>query len=142
MTRDETALLTTLLEAEHAAVYAYGTLGARLAGPELGQARQALDAHRDRRGQLVGLLRDAGAPIPATRPAYDVAVSGRVSALALAVRLEEGLALRWSDLVGGTDAPALRSLAARGLADSAVRAARWRTAAGVRPATVPLPGSA
>ena len=61
------------------------------------------------------------------------------------MRLEEGLAVRWRDLVVGTttaeqDAP-LRSLAVAGLTECAVRGTQWRLAAGVVPSTVPLPGS-
>lgn len=134
-------LLTTLLEAEHAAVYGYGVLGARLADEPLALARSAYDSHRARRDQLVARLVERGGDPEPPPPAYDVAVSSSDDALALAVRLEEGLAVRWRDLVGGTDDRQLRSLGLAGLRECAVRAAQWRKASGVAPATVALPGA-
>jgi len=138
----ERELLATLLRAAHATVYGYGVLGARLDEASRRAALAAVDGHRARRDQLVTRLRQRGAPVPVSEPAYDISVPGPVEALALAVRLEEGMAVRWRDLVAGTDDPALRALATAGLTETAVRAARWRLRAGVRPATVALPGTA
>ena len=135
-----TPLLQSLVAAEHAAVFGYGVLGARLSGAERDLAQEADDAHRARRDALAALLRDEGSEVPAPEASYDVAVAARADALALAQRLEEGLAARWRDLVGATDDPALRALGAAGLQETAVRAARWRAAAGVRPPTVAQPG--
>jgi hypothetical protein len=59
----------------------------------------------------------------------------RAAAVALAVRLEEGMALRWRDLVGGTDDVELRRLALSGLQETAVRAATWRELTGAGPVT-------
>ncbi len=140
MTESSTALLQALLEAEHAAIHAYGVLGARLSEPGQAAAGRADDAHRGARDDLVGLLRARGADVPGTRPAYGVAVADEAEALELAVRVEEGLAVRWRDLVGGSDDRALRRFGTAGLVDAAVRAARWRAAAGTQPRTVPLPG--
>ena len=126
----ETGLLQVLLAAEHAAVYGYGVLGARLDDARRAQAQQAAAAHRAARDQLEDTLRARGAPTPGPLPAYDVAVAGPPSAVQLAVRLEEGLGLRWRDLVGGTDDAALRRLGLAGLTGTAVRAARWRAGAG------------
>ena len=137
-------LLATLLEAEHATVYGYGLLGARLDDAGRERARAAHDSHRARRDQLDRLLRERGEDPDPSEPAYDVEAPTPAAALALAVRLEEGLAVRWRDLVAGTgaegeDAP-LRSLALAGLTECAVRAAQWRQAAGIVPSTVALPG--
>jgi hypothetical protein len=139
-------LLSTLLEAEHATIYAYGLVGARLDDAGRERARQAYDSHRARRDQLDRLLRERGADPEPSEPAYDADVRTPEAALDLAVRLEEGLAVRWRDLVVGTptgagpDAP-LRSLAVAGLTECAVRAAQWRQAAGISPSTVALPGT-
>jgi hypothetical protein len=70
-----------------------------------------------------------------------VTVADAAGALALAVRLEEGMALRWRDLVGGTDDAELRRLGLSGLQETAVRAATWRELAGAGPVTVALPGT-
>ncbi len=133
-------LLTALLAAEHAAVYGYGVLGGRLDDDTRPGALTAYDAHRARRDSLAARLRERGAAPPVALPAYDVRVADRAAALALAVRLEEGLAVRWRDLVAGTDDLALRTLGSSGLQEVAVRAAQWRRTAGVRPVTVALPG--
>ena len=134
-------LLTELLEAEHAVVYGYGVLGARLDEDTRRLALLAYDSHRARRDQLAARLRERGGDPEPPPPAYDVSVTGVDDALALAVRLEEGLTLRWRDLVAGTDERPLRELALAGLQECAVRAAQWRRRAGTVPATVALPGT-
>lgn len=135
-------LLTVLLVAEHAAVYGYGVLGARLEEDDRRGALSAFDSHRARRDQLIALLREQGAAPPAPPPAYDVRLATPAQALDLAARLEDGLSVRWRDLVGGTDDLALRTLAVSGLQETAVRAAQWRLLAGSTPTTVPFPGTA
>jgi hypothetical protein len=132
--------LTALLAAEHAAVWAYGLLGARLSDVELELARTAHDAHRRRRDALVPVLRSAGGQPPVPAPAYDARVADRSEALALAIDLEDGLTVRWRDLVVAGDDPALRRLGVAGMQEGASRAARWRSLAGVRPTTQPFPG--
>ena len=134
-------LLTALLEAEHAVVYGYGTLGARLDAGTRRAALTAYDAHRARRDGLAARLHRHGARPVAAQPAYDVAVASAAEALALAVRLEEGIALRWRDLVAGTDDSDLRALGVAALQETAVRAAQWRRRAGTHPVTVALPGA-
>jgi hypothetical protein len=134
-------VLTGLLVDEHAAVYAYGVLGARLPDAERRLARTAFDAHRAARDVLRSRLVAAGGTAPPPHPAYDVRVTGRSDALALAVRLEEGLAVRWRDLVAVSSERADRRLGVQHLQDSAVRAAQWRRLTGATPA-VALPGTA
>jgi hypothetical protein len=137
----EVELLAELLEAEHAAVYGYGVLGARLDDAARRVAVAAYDVHRARRDALAAQLRGRGAEPEPGLPAYDVAVADRTEAVALAVRLEEGMALRWRDLVGGTDDVDLRRLALSGLQETAVRAATWREVGGSGPVSVALPGT-
>ena len=134
-------LVTRLLAAEHAAIGGYAVLGARLSSRGRRRAVSAYDAHRSSRDALAALLQERRAPVPGPAPAYDVAVAGPAEAIALAVRLEEGLSVRWLDLVGLGRDPRLRPLAVQGLQDTAVRAAGWRLAQGRSPATVALPGS-
>ena len=132
--------LLALVEAEHAAVYGYGVLGARLDEAGRRTALTAYDSHRARRDQLVAALTAAGGTAPAPLAAYDVSVANRAEALALAVRLEAGLSQLWRDLVGETDDRALRRLAVAGLQETAVRAAQWRRRSGLAVVTVALPG--
>ena len=137
----EVALRAELLEAAHAAVYGYGVLGARLDEATRRAALAAYDVHRARRDALTAQLRARGAEPEPGLPAYDVAVADAPEAVALAVRLEEGMALRWRDLVGGTGDVELRRLALSGLQETAVRAASWRRLTGSGPVTVALPGT-
>lgn len=142
MSRDaELAALRALVEAEQAAVYGYGVLGARLDDATRRAAQLAYDGARARRDQLSGLLQDRGATPPTPLAAYDVSVANQPAALALAVRLEEGLAQRWRLLVTSTSDPQLRRLGVAGLQESAVRAAQWRRLAGSSTVTVALPGA-
>lgn len=138
----QVTLQQAVLAAEHAAVYAYGTLGARLDVATRARARTASDAHRARRDALASALRAAGQSAPGALGAYDVAVANPTEAVTLAVRVEEGVGVRWRDLVGGTDDPAVRATAVAGLTDTAVRAAQWRRLLGLSPVTVALPGVA
>jgi len=135
-------VLEALVEAEHAALYGYGVLGARLDDATRPAAQAAATAHRAGRDRTAAALRDLGAEPPAAEVAYEVVVGGQQDALALAVRLEEGLAVLSRDLVGSTDDVALRRLGLDGLVGAAVRAASWRELLGRRPPTVALPGTA
>ena len=137
----EGAALAGALETEHAAVYAYGVLGARLDDAARTSAQAAFDAHRSRRDGLLSALRARGLATPGPAASYDVLVADRAQALALAVRVETEVGVRWRDVVAGTDDRALRRLAVQALQDSAVRAARWRRTAGSAPATEALPGT-
>lgn len=135
-------LLAELLEAAHAAVYGYGVLGARLDEQTRRTALAAYDVHRARRDALAAQLRAREAEPQPSLPAYDVAVADATEARALAVALEEGMGVRWRDLVGGTDEVELRRLGLSGLQETAVRAATWRELSGSAATTVALPGTA
>lgn len=123
----EVEALQSALAAEHAAVYAYGVIGAALDGQEEQLARTAVTAHRARRDRLAVTVRDAGDRPVAAQPAYDlpVPVVDAGSARALAVTVEERLAAVWADVVAGTTG-VRREGAALALQDVAVRGAAWR----------------
>lgn len=131
------------LAAEHAVVWGYGVVGARVGPALVAQVLEADGAHRTRRDATVTLLgRYGGEPVP-TEPSYALpfAVTDRTSALRLAVHLEEGAAAAWRYAVGATDDVTVRRAALAGLADAAVRATRWRLLQPATPATVPFPGT-
>lgn len=134
--------LAAVLADEHAAVYAYGVLGARLPDDLRTSARTAADAHRVARDLLADRLRAAGADVPGPQLSYDVSVPDVAAALALAVRVETGLGVRWRDVVAQSDDGDLRAAATAQLTGTAVRAVGWRVAAKQAPATVALPGQA
>jgi hypothetical protein len=133
--------LAAALAGEHAAIYGYGILGAHLSGAPLTLARQAEAAHRNRRDSLLEMISAAGGTPPAADPAYALPfpVIDAASALRLALQIEERAAAIWRAALPATTGAQRRS-GLDALTDAAVRAARWRRAAGQQPGTVALPG--
>ncbi|MFC9975034.1 DUF4439 domain-containing protein [Spirillospora sp. NPDC127200] len=123
--------LQEALKAEHAAVYGYGALGARLRGTLQQHAKQLWDAHRAQRDALTARLTALGArPAPAAA-AYRLPVDpvSPRSAADLAAALEDALLTAYVTLAGAAD-PALRTLAAKAMQEAMARAVRWRAATG------------
>jgi hypothetical protein len=119
--------LQAALAGEHAAVYAYGIVGAHLAGsPEQKLARQAYALHQARRDHLAGVILAAGAVPVGALVGYDVGgpLSSPAAARALAARVEAATAGPYADLVTAT-AGSERGSAAGWLVDAAVRSVRW-----------------
>jgi hypothetical protein len=134
--------LATALTAEHAAVFGYGVVGAHLDAAGKAVAADAEAVHRNRRDALVvRLTREKQAP-PAASAAYALPfpVTDRTSALQLAVALEAGAAAAWRQALGPTTGED-RTMALNALMDCALRATRWRAAAGITPVIVPFPGA-
>jgi hypothetical protein len=133
--------LAAVLAGEHAAIYGYGVIGAHLTGNPLALARQAEAAHRNRRDALLETLTAAGVTPPAAAPVYDLPfpVADQASGVRLAQQIEERTAALWRAVLPPASANQRRT-ALDGLTDSALRAARWRRAAGTQPGTVALPG--
>ena len=127
--------LQVALAGEHAITYAYGVLGARLAGPARERARRAYDAHRAVRDRLDALVREHGGQPVVAAAAYELpfAVRTEADARRLAGRVEERTAAPYADLVAAATGP-VRRFAATALRDAAVRAAGWRGE------TQPFPG--
>jgi Domain of unknown function (DUF4439) len=121
-----TETLQQCVAAEHAAIWAYGIIGAHLEPDLRGEARATWDAHRARRDRLALLLRDRDAAVPASEPAYapPFAVTEPVSARQLAAQVENAVAATYADLVLAADGD-LRTFGARALQEAAVRAIRW-----------------
>ena len=105
-------------------------------------AREAEAAHRARRDALILALAADGVDPPAAEAAYALPfeVTGAADALRLAVLVEERVAAVWRAALAASDGTA-RAEALDALVDAALRAAGWRAAAGVAPATVPFPGT-
>ncbi|MFJ7279599.1 ferritin-like domain-containing protein [Kitasatospora sp. NPDC098663] len=118
------------LGAEHAAVYGYGVVGARL--PEDQQrtdARTAYAAHEARRDAWQRLIGSLGATPAAAAAGYQLpfAVTDAAGATKLAAHLETRLTAVYADLVAAVPGPQ-RGTAADALRDSALRAHRWGAA--------------
>jgi hypothetical protein len=131
----------TLLAEEHAAIHLYGVLGPHLAKDLREAARAAYDDHRRHRDLLVDAVRAAGAtPVP-PRVTYapPLPVDGPSSAGALAVRIEDSLALRWHGAVHDAK-PADRGRAAGAFGDECVHLALLRRHGPLSAAAQEFPG--
>lgn len=132
-----------LLAEEHAAIHLYGVLGPRLPASLRAAALAAYDDHRAHRDALIAAIRAAGGTPAPPRPSY--AVPGSLStpavARALAVRIEDSLAVRWRAAV--RDVPATeRAKAAAAFCDESVHLARytWSERHALTDAAKPFPG--
>ena len=137
------AAYQALLAEEHAAIHLYGVLAPRLPETLRDTARAAYDDHRRHRDQLVALIRAAGGTPPPPRVSYGLPapVSTPAGARALAVRIEDSLAVRWHGALA--DAPAReRALVATAMGDETVHLVAYRWAAGLGAAQTapPFPG--
>ena len=124
-----------VLAGEHAAVYAYGVVGAQLSGTaDEKAARQAYNLHLSRRDHVTAVLVQDGATPVAAEAGYDLGgpVTSHDEARALAAQVEAGTAGPYADLVGATDASE-RDAATAWLVDAAVRSVKW----GGEPTTFP-----
>jgi hypothetical protein len=114
------------LAAEHAAVYAYGVIGAKATGTFRRLADAGFDAHRARRDQLRALIVGRGGspaePGPTYRLPFDVA--DRRDVARLGAQIEDGVTAAYLELAAEPDA-SLRRLAALALQESAVREHAW-----------------
>src|SRR5690606_31773568 len=121
------AALAKALAAEHAAVYAYGVVGARTDGRLRARARAGFDAHRARRDQLRSLIVRMGGSPAEPSPAYRLPfpVESAKDAARLAAHVEEGLITAYLELAAVND-PSLRRLAALAAQECATRAYGWR----------------
>jgi hypothetical protein len=128
------AALTALTAGEHAAVYAYGAVVARVSARERGRARDAWSWHMARRDVLEERLLAAGVQPPPAAPAYDLGTpTSAAGAAELASMVEDRLATLGARTIGVTSGPD-RSDAAEALVAGARRAAAWRGRG------APLPG--
>ncbi|WP_242608727.1 ferritin-like domain-containing protein [Actinomadura formosensis] len=134
----DTRAVQTALAAEHAAVYGYGVLGARLRGPLRETAKEMWNEHRAQRDALVSIL--SAVPVAAA-PAYrlPVKVTDARGAARLAVVLEDDLVPAYVGLAG-LSSPDLRAFAADSAQRAMARSARWRSRAGVPAPRDAFPG--
>jgi Domain of unknown function (DUF4439) len=140
---DPVQALQTALAAEHAVIWGYALVGARVEPALRAQVQAADAAHRDRRDTTAALVRRLGGdPVP-TSSTYTLPfrVADRPAALRLAVHLEEGGASAWRYVVAATGDRTLRRAAIAALTDAAVRATRWRRLVTPSSPTVPFPGA-
>ncbi|MDA0637616.1 ferritin-like domain-containing protein [Nonomuraea sp. MCN248] len=119
--------LRKALAAEHAAVFAYGVLGARTSGSLRDRLTRAFAAHRDRRDELRRLITARGGRPAEPQPSYalpSIPSSGPAAAR-LAAHVETGLTASYLELVAATDA-ALRRYAAVAVQEAVTRGHSFR----------------
>lgn len=135
-------LLVAALRAEHAAIFAYGSIGAKLSGAARQLATETEAAHRQRRDSLLLRLAAKGVQTPTADPAYALPfpITDQGAALRLAIAMEEATGRVWRPALAATVGEE-RKLTLDAVTDCALRATRFRRAAGVNPATVALPGA-
>ncbi|QBI55582.1 ferritin-like domain-containing protein [Streptomonospora litoralis] len=117
--------LQAALSAEHAAVYAYGYIGARSDGAQRERCYAHLDAHRGQRDTLRIELRDRGATPDPGKAAYDLPGGDSGADLAAYARsVEQQTAQSYLELAAAPGT-AVRELALRSLRDATLRAVEW-----------------
>ncbi|MFC4584556.1 ferritin-like domain-containing protein [Sphaerisporangium corydalis] len=119
--------LNKALDAEHAAVYAYGVVGARTSGDRRSTAVAGFNAHRARRDQLRELITARGGTPSESGAAYDLPfpVTAAGDAVRLAALVEDRVTAAYLELAAVDDA-SLRRLAALAMQECAVRGYGWR----------------
>jgi Domain of unknown function (DUF4439) len=131
--------LQSTLAAEHAAVYLYAALGARVSAsvdPQLAaRLRSAYGQHRGRRDQLTAMVQQAHARPVAAAVSYRLPNPSRTSRqlTAGALQVETRCEAVYADMVAGTSGVS-RQWAIEALSESAVRAL------GFGGGPVPFPG--
>ncbi|MCF6470077.1 DUF4439 domain-containing protein [Nonomuraea sp. MG754425] len=119
---DDIEKLRRALAAEHAALFAYGLLGARTSGAVRERMSAAFDAHRARRDQLRTLITARGGRPAEADASYALPFfpANATQAVKLAVHLESGVTAAYLELVSARD-PALRRHAALAMQEAVTR---------------------
>ncbi|MFG3439713.1 ferritin-like domain-containing protein [Nonomuraea sp. NPDC047897] len=122
MSAGDVERLARALAGEHAAVFAYGLIGARTTGALRTRMARAFDAHRAHRDRLRSFITARGGRPAEAEPSYAVPVvpTTAAEAVRVAVHVEEGVAATYLELVACDDA-ALRRYAALALQESVTR---------------------
>ncbi|MEO3883892.1 ferritin-like domain-containing protein [Nonomuraea sp. B5E05] len=121
--------LRRALAAEHAALFAFGLLGARTSGSLRDRMTAAFDAHRVHRDQLRGyIISRGGEPAePDASYALPFVPSDDAQAAKLAVHLENGVTAAYLELAAAQD-DALRRYAALAMQKAVTRSYAFRPA--------------
>ncbi|SEF61960.1 protein of unknown function [Nonomuraea solani] len=132
---DDVEKLRKALAAEHAALFAYGILGARTSGTLRARISAAFDEHRASRDQLRAYITARGGKPAEPDASYALPFlpSGAALAVKLAVHLESGVMAAYLELVAAQDA-ALRRYAALAMQEAVARSYAFQPA---QPAAFP-----
>jgi len=135
--------LQLALAGEHAAIYGYGVVGARLASAEQTRARNGLNAHRSARDQIERLILAAGSAPVASEASYVVAVDGATQRQlrTILTSIEDRLCDLYAALTLERDESA-RAFGIAQMQATAVRATQWRGSAEAFPGLQSVPDAA
>lgn len=136
------ASLCDALAVEHATIYGYGFVSA-LSPPSVNSlVVEALDQHRQRRDDVIGMLtaRKVTAPVAASGYQLPMQIDSAADAARLAVRMENDGATAWRAVVERAESAGDRAFASTALTESAVMAAQWNRVLGAWPITAAFPG--
>ncbi|HEY7593178.1 MAG TPA: ferritin-like domain-containing protein [Actinophytocola sp.] len=139
---DSVEAVQSALGSEHAALWVYGLVSAFLPDSYNAAVTEGTTAHRARRDATERLLADAGQTPRPAEPAYvpPQPVADQKSAIAVLVLAEADTTVAWRAVLERTDDKNVRRAALEALTAAAVRATRWRRAAGQSPAAPAFPG--
>lgn len=128
--------------AEHAAIYGYGVVSARVMPDQNDLVSEAVAQHRDRRESALSLLKERSvtAPLPAAGYQLPFPVTGPIGAGKLAVQMESDCAVAWRAVLEQSDSEQDRAFALTALTQCALMAAKWRQVLGAWPVTEAFPG--
>lgn len=135
--------LTHAVDAENAAIFAYGVSTAFTTGKRRDTVAEFIAAHRVRRDALAGALRREKAEVPTPSAGYTLPVQVRDSATAVQALLaaEVDCTTAYRALLERAGDATIRRLGLEGLTECTVRAASWRVSLRSSPATVAFPGN-
>ncbi|MFI9510139.1 ferritin-like domain-containing protein [Nocardia sp. NPDC052566] len=144
MNDTERRALLDALDAEYAAVYAYGVIAAFASAERTRLIAEYTAAHRARRDTTIDALAAAGVKVPPPDAAYTAPspVDDPIPAARFAVTVESDTAVAWRALVERADTIDLRRTGVDALTECAVRLATWQQILGTTPPTTAFPGKA
>lgn len=138
-----TDALGTAVDAENAAIFAYGVTTAFVSSGRRQTVAENIAAHRALRDALDEAIRAGGGTPPEAATGYTLPtqVTDGVSAARAALTAEDDCAEAYRQVLERAETPEARRLGVDGLTGSASRAAAWRMVLQQRPATVAFPGA-
>lgn len=126
MTPETGDLLNAVLRVEHAAIYHYGVVGARLGSSARAQALAFYDEHRAHRDVLHAAVLAAGGTPDVGELSYAPPAPLGPGSAGVLLAVEEALAAAYHDAITMVFGAAERRLLAEGFVDEARHAALWR----------------
>ncbi|MDJ0391867.1 ferritin-like domain-containing protein [Rhodococcus sp. G-MC3] len=138
----EQQALVNALDAEYAAVFAYGIVGAFSNPARADLVAQNAAAHRARRDATIDALKAASvtATQPATAYSIPFPVVDGITAAQLAAQAEVDTSIAWRSVIERSDSGPTRETGITALTEAALRLANWRQILGVVPSTMAFPG--